>query len=109
MSDTLADTLPHRRRRLPRRARHRPRVEQIRLRPLEPEKSRRIEIPSQIDPHRPHRRPVPNAEPDGVHHIVVIAVATLLPTKRHVADTRIYVAHIVKEYAADIVAQQRKT
>src|SRR5689334_12107749 len=105
MPDTLAHTLPHRRRSLPRRAGHRPRIEQVRLRSLESEKSRRIDIPSQVDPHRSHRRPVPDTEPDGVHHIVKIAVAPLLHTKRHVADTRIYVAHIVKEYAADIVAQ----
>ena len=103
MTYTLPHALSDRRRGLTRRARHRSRIQQIRLGPLESKKPRRIDTLPQVDPHRPHRRSIPDPKADRMYHIVEVAVAPLVHSKRHLADAGIDVPHIVEEYAADIL------
>jgi len=70
---------------------------------------RRIGTVAQIQTDRAHRRLIPNAEPNRVHHIIEIRDIALVVAEAHVADVGINIAHIVKQNAAYIVADQRET
>ena len=62
----------------------------------------------QIHAQRSHRRPVPHAEAHCVHRVVEILYVALCLPQRDLAEAGVDVPHIVEEYAADIVADQRK-
>src|SRR5437016_189925 len=66
----------------------------------------RINTVCEIQPNRTHRRPVANAEPGGVDHIIEIRQTFLAYPKRDFAETRINVSHVMKDHAVDVVPNQ---
>src|SRR6185369_813066 len=84
------------------------RVDQILLRAFETEVMWTVDAVRQIHAQRPHRSPVAYAEAHGVYHVVEILYVALCLPQRDLAQTGVDVPHIVEEYAADIVADQRE-
>src|SRR3954452_6712386 len=69
---------------------------------------RRVKTVSQVYPHRSHRSLVANAESRGLHHVIKIGDVPLPIAERYAADVRVDISQVVKEYAANVVADQRK-
>src|SRR5579864_4654489 len=99
----------HRRRRLQRAQRLRRRhVQQVVQGAVEPEKSRRVRAQAEIGPDGAHRRPDADSETDAMHHIVKVLQVSLVEAKTDRGYVRIDVSHVMEEYAADVVSNQRE-
>src|SRR5258708_21663697 len=69
----------------------------------------RIGTIAQVDAQGTDRCAVANSEADRMHHVIEVRVILLAKAKTHRTDIRIDVSHIVKQYAADVFANQRET
>src|SRR5882724_8874535 len=70
---------------------------------------RRIEAVRQIHAHRPHRSLVANTESCGLYRVIKIGHVPLSIAERDAAEVRVDISEVVKDYAANVVADQRKT
>src|ERR1700759_3781833 len=75
---------------------------------LESEKARCVGAQANVDANGSDGRLVANAEADALHHVSEILIVALAKAEADVAHVVIDVAHIVKQYAADVIAEQRK-
>src|ERR1700687_3861668 len=83
--------------------------QQIVPRSVESEKARRVRAEAEIGPDGAHRRPDPDSEADAMHHIVKVLQVSLAEAETDRGYVRIDVPHVMEEYAADVVPDQRET
>src|SRR5215472_17290452 len=83
-------------------------VDQIQVRPFQTIECRRIQTVSQIQTHRPNGRAIPDAEPDGLHHVVEVLQVALVKAERDAAQVRIDIAHVMDQHTMDVIADQRE-
>src|SRR5262249_46436808 len=83
--------------------------QQLVARTLESEEARRIGTEAEVNADGSHGCAVADAEAGAMHHIVEILEIPLAEAETQVPYVGIDVSHVVKQYTAYIVADQRKT
>src|SRR4051812_22478389 len=81
--------------------------QQLIARTAEAEEARRVGAIGEIDAYRANRGTVTNPHTDRVDHIIEILKPVLLHAEADIAHIRIDVAHVMEEYAAQVIADQR--
>ena len=56
----------------------------------------RIDTVSQIDPDRPHGRPIANTEADRVNRVVEVGQVSLVEAEGYIAQARVDIAEVVE-------------
>src|SRR5882672_9079614 len=78
-------------------------------RPPEPKKARRIRTERKISAHRPDGSAITNTEAYRLHRIIEVLQAILVKPQADLIPTRIDVSQVVKQHAADVIADQWKS
>src|SRR5579872_1957144 len=84
-------------------------VQQIVDGAVKSEESRRVRAVAEIGPDRTYWCPDPEPEADAMHHIVKVLQVLLVEAKTDRGYIGIDVAHVMEEYAANAVSDQRKS
>jgi hypothetical protein len=83
-------------------------LQQLERSTFEADKARRVDAVGEVAAHGPNRRLVAEPEADRVDHVVEVLAVALREAERHVVDTAIHVSRVVKDNAANVVADERK-
>src|SRR5271169_224959 len=73
---------------------------------LEAEESRRVGAQAEIHANWADRRSIPDYKSEAVHHVVEVLNVLLAEPEADIANIGKGVAHIVKQYAAEVIADQ---
>src|SRR5258706_7496945 len=76
---------------------------------LESEEARRIGAHSEVRANGSDRSVIADAEADVVHHVIEVLKTALTEAETDIADVGVHIAHVVKQHAAHVVAEQRET
>src|SRR5215471_3562095 len=83
-------------------------LQQLIRRSAESEKGRRIHAVREIDADRPKRSAVSEADAGRMHHIIEVIQVALAEAEVDIAERAEHVAHVVKEHALNILADEGK-
>src|SRR5579872_129198 len=83
-------------------------LQQLHRRPAEAYERRWVDAVSQIEADRADRRTVADSEAYRLHRIIEILQVFLAEAQRQIPDRAVDVAHVVKEHALYVVADERK-
>src|SRR5690348_18190418 len=83
-------------------------IQQIVERAVKSEKSRRVRAIAEIGADGTHRGPDPDSETNAMHHIVKVLQILLMKTKTDRVYICVDVAHVMEEYPADVISNQRE-
>ena len=83
-------------------------LQQLKRRPVETHKGRRIQRVREVRANRTHRRLITQAEAHVLHRVVEVLQILLMKPQRKIVEAAIHVADIVKQHPLNIRADQRK-
>ena len=83
-------------------------LQEFRGRAAETQISGRIDAVGEVRAHRADGGAVANSEAGRMHHVIEVVQVALFETEGEIADRAVDVAHVMKQDAADVGAQQRK-
>src|SRR5579862_6260566 len=81
-------------------------LQQLRGRSLKSHEGRRIDGVREVEADGTDRGAVADTESDRMHGIVEVLVVELMEAERDVAEGRVHISHVVKQYALNVLADE---